>query len=108
MREPGSRRRRRPVGFYRCIAPEREGRTPLAFIAFERTDLLPAMRARHDASAQSKRITRGLIVRREVMFHTLGDQLHIHHRPTLWEHPGRDLVNQSQVLELGERVPAGR
>jgi len=58
-----STRRRSAVG-YGCIAAKRQGRTLLAFIAFQATDLLPAMRACHHTSAQSHGITRGLIRRR--------------------------------------------
>ena len=44
-----------------CIAAKRQGRTLLTFIAFQAADLLPAMRASHDASAQRQRIARRLI-----------------------------------------------
>ena len=77
-------RRRSLVRCYDCIAAaKRQGRTLLAFIAFQAADLLPAMPARHDAATQSQRIARGLIRRRQVMFHAFGYQLRIRHHPKL-------------------------
>jgi hypothetical protein len=105
-----STRRGRFVG-YDSIAAKRKGRTLLAFIAFEAADLLPAMRARHDASAQSQRITRGLIRRRQVMFHAFGYQLHICHQPNLTGPSNRDLdkpaANTEARAGFAERAPPG-
>lgn len=77
-----SARRRSPTGS-RGVAPKRKGRTLLAFIAFQAANLLPAMGARDDASAQRHRITRGVIRHRQVMFRALGYELHICHQPNL-------------------------
>ena len=105
-------RRRSLVRCNDCIAAaKRQGRTLLAFIAFQAADLLPAMRARHDASAQSQRITRGLIRRRQVMFHAFGYQLHICHQPNLTGPSNRDLdkpaANTEARAGFAERAPPG-
>jgi hypothetical protein len=106
-----SARRRWPAGCCSYVTLERKRRTPLAFIAFEGADLLPAMRARHHASAQSQRITRRLIRRRKVMFYTSSYQLHVSHLPNL---TGpficghlKSVANIEPPAGITERAPTG-